>query len=172
MQSGGEAAFTHDVECCTVQVIADQDWQPEACQWRFASDLLPGICSYAHQDVVNLVMFTRDGSVLILSIGTAPRQHGLLASPRETTERSLYPLASSLPGVKPVFCYLRITCTACTGQQPQQTQTAPPHESRNHGKTALTPQRCTTCNVRRPHVTVTRTCSALSLHHACSGAFT
>ena len=82
----------------SLQVIADQDWQPEACQWRFAFDLLPAVCSYTHQDVLTLVLFARDGSVLTLAIGTAPRQHGCLANPRETTERCQYPLASALPG--------------------------------------------------------------------------
>lgn len=56
------------------------------------------MCSYSHEDVVTLVLFARDGSVLTLAIGTAPRAQGCLSNPRETTERCQYPLASALSG--------------------------------------------------------------------------
>eukprot|EP00892_Ulva_mutabilis_P004575 jgi/Ulvmu1/248/UM001_0252.1 len=101
--------------CLTVrEVIADQDWQPEACQWRFAFDLLPSVCSYSHQDIVTLLLFARDGSVITLSIGTAPRPQGCLANPRDTTERSQYPLASALPGPVTAMAVCQHTlCLAC-----------------------------------------------------------
>lgn len=83
--------------CFLVQVIANAEQQPEACQWVFTFELLPAVCSYTLDEKLTLVLFSQTGSLIKLTIDTShPR--GCLYAPRETTDRIQYPLSQAIPG--------------------------------------------------------------------------
>ena len=92
-----EWSVDREVTLLLVQVVANADQQPPACQWDFTFELLPAVCSYTQGHIVTLVVFSQAGALLQLAIDTS-QPSGCLHDPHETTDRVQFPLSHILPG--------------------------------------------------------------------------